>query len=535
VILIGMGIVGTLLLVFVFSPFSIFGGDDNGPGATQSGGQGRPAKVPEGYEALSRVFNSLEKPRGTNGPYALTVNLIEPVTDERNLGLYTNRNGTWERIAPATLINNGTAASGQVGDMPANVAVLRRTTSAAQVAGSLPAGAQPEQAALEVISTLSPVDYTPAPDGAVTGTASVLPNTNARVTPTVRALSQTETDAVNTILASPALREAHISAVVQLATQQGNSGVVLDYQRINPARRADFTALVSGLADRLHQSNRTLALTLPTPVKTGVSWDTGAYDWEGLARLADTLRLAPEPDPSVYHDRMEDVLTFLKSRVDLSKVVLLVTRQSYEKGTDGLRALSLNEGLSLASTIEVRTTTITPNSSVVIVGKNIFQDDGASGLRWDDKAFAVSFSYPGRGGQRTVWLENSLSLAFKIDLARRFGLGGIAVDDVSQNPQAAAIWEPLRTYMETGTVKLAQPNGVMLRPTWQFQAGQNEPGTRGNVVWKAPPQPGGYEVSLIVSDGVIRAQQKLLLQVAATPGATTTTTPTVSPTPALRP
>ena len=53
------------------------------------------------------------------------------------------------------------------------------------------------------------------------------------------------------------------------------------------------------------------------------------------------------------------------------------------------------EGLTTASEIEVRTISeITPNTNVVIVGKNIFTDDSASGLRWDDDAFAVSFSYP---------------------------------------------------------------------------------------------------------------------------------------------
>jgi hypothetical protein len=130
-----------------------------------------------------------------------------------------------------------------------------------------------------------------------------------------------------------------------------------------------------------------------------------------------------------------------------------------------------------------------------------------------------------------VWLENSLSIAFKLDLARRFGLGGVSVDDISLNPQAPAFWTPLRVYAETGSVPLAQPNGVLLRPTWQIQAGGSEPGTKGNIVWKAPAQPGAYDVSLVISDGVIRAAQKIVLEVrpqsaaappAGTPGPTAT-------------
>jgi hypothetical protein len=171
---------------------------------------------------------------------------------------------------------------------------------------------------------------------------------------------------------------------------------------------------------------------------------------------------------------------------------------------------------------------------VVIIGRNIFQDEGASGLRWDDSAYAVSFTYPSRGGQRTVWLENAFSLAFRLDLARRFGLGGVSIDDASQNPVAPSVWEVLRNYAETGSVNLVQPNGVVLRPTWQIQAGSSEPTQKGNVVWRAPTQPGAYDVALVVSDGIIRAMQKIVLEVqgpGGTPGPNQTGTPSPTGTP----
>jgi hypothetical protein len=226
---------------------------------------------------------------------------------------------------------------------------------------------------------------------------------------------------------------------------------------------------------------------------------------------------------------MSESLDFLKTKVESKKLNQAVPRQSQEKGSDGLRPMSLREGLTLASQIEVRTTSaITPNSSVVVVAKNMFQDEGATGLRWDEGAYAVSFAYPGRGGQRTVWLENSFSLAFKLDLARRYGLGGVAIEDVSLNPQAASYWEPLRTYAEAGSVALAQPNGTLLKPVWLAQAGSTEPNAKGNVVWKAPAQPGAYDLSLVISDGVTRAAQKIVLDVRP-PGATPVPSPTPRP------
>jgi spore germination protein YaaH len=521
-IFIAMGLVGLVILLFVVNPFSIFGGDDGnggGNGGTTNGGglvSTNAPRVPDGYVALSDLVEDLRSPENTNPPYQLTVSLSAPVSDGRNLGLYTYKDNKWERVGSAALGANGRDAIGEVADMPENVAVLRQTSSAVQVSGYLAANAGPDPDALNAIATLNPVDFAPAANGSLTGQASDLPSVAGNVLPTVRASTPEQDEAVNQILASPALRDEHITALVQLALAQGNAGVDLDYARINPARRADFTAFISQLADQLHQANRTLTLKLPTPTKSGVNWETGAYDWQQIASKADLLKLTAVEDPSIYFTRMTEVLEYLKTRVDLKKVSLVVSRNSHEKATDGLRTMSLHEGLSLASQIEIRTqTAVLPDSAVVIVGTNIFQDDGASGLKWDDTAAAVSFEYPGRGGVRTVWLENSLSLAFKLDLARRYNLGGIAVDDVSSSPVAPALWAPLRTYSESGNVSLVQPNGVLLRPQWEIQAGNIQGENRGTLTWKAPPQPGAYDISLIVSDGVIRAASKIVLQVQA--------------------
>jgi hypothetical protein len=112
-------------------------------------------------------------------------------------------------------------------------------------------------------------------------------------------------------------------------------------------------------------------------------------------------------------------------------------------------------------------------------------------------------------------------------MARRYGLGGIAIDDVSVDPFLNQTWDPIRTYAESGAIPLSQPNGSLLRPLWQIQAGTSESGTKGNIIWKAPAQPGSYDISLIVSDGVVRAAQKIVLDVRP-PGASGTASPSAS-------
>ena len=522
-ILIGLGGLAVILFALFVWPFSVFGGGGGGNGTGTDGttlsagaGDGQVAGVPTGFEALSIHFEDLKAPKDT-GPYVLTMPLLQQESDGRNLGLYTFKDNKWVRVSPATLVSNGTAASGEVDDMPTNLAVLRLLSSAVQITGWLPSGAKPDADGLDVLSTVNPADFAPTADGSVSGKATTLTGVTGNIVPTVRASTTDDDNAVDTILASPALLDQHVTALVQLALQSGNAGIDIDYPNVAPARKADFTGFITVLAGQLHQANRTLSVTLPTPKRAGVSWDTGAYDWEQITKQADLVKLRPNPDPSLYFQSVTDVLDYLKGRnVDLKKVALVVNRESYESGPDGLTGMNLFQALSLASDLEVRTaSTITPNSSVVIVGRNIFQDDGASGIEWDDQAKAVSFQYPGLGGTHTVWMENSLSLAFKLQLASKYGLAGVAISDVSDTQGKADFWEPLRVYSGSGEVQPASANSVMLRPEWEVQAGDPQPESKGNLVWTAPAQPGTYQITLIVSDGVIRASRSLQLEVQA--------------------
>jgi hypothetical protein len=59
---------------------------------------------------------------------------------------------------------------------------------------------------------------------------------------------------------------------------------------------------------------------------------------------------------------------------------------------------------------------------------------------------------------------------------------------------------------------------------WECTSGTIEPGQKGNVVWKAPAQAGVYDVSLTISDGVVRATQKVVLDVRPPPASGTAPT-----------
>jgi hypothetical protein len=511
-------ILAIVLLILVLPPVSILkddGAGPTGPGGMSSRPRPQAPEPPAGWEVLSPLYG-LEAADESEGGALLTVRLEARPADERNLALFTFEDGQWRRLAPATLTNEGAAAQGEVPSLPKNVAVLRRSAIAVQVAGWLPPEAEMDPEAASTLSILHPLDFLPAADGVLLGAGRPRPENSAlRVLPTVRALGPPESEAVDMVLASPELRRVHIDDILRVVREGAYDGIDIDYRVVSPARGADFTQFVVDLASALHAEGRSLTLTLPLPVRQPVGWDTGPYDWQALGQVVDAIKLAPEPDQSLYHRRMEEVLGFLTQQVDPSRLMLVVSPFSHEKGGEGIRALLLSQALGLASVLVARTEgDIRPQERVTIVGPNIYQEEGASGLYWDDEAMAVTFTYPGEGGARTVWIENGFSVAAKLDLVRRYQLGGVAVEDVSLTAAGPDIWGPIRELAESGKVTLVRPNGPLLKPHWEVSDGALDGGAKGAVVWTAPAS-GTFEVTLVVSDGVVRVGQRLSLEVKA--------------------
>lgn len=502
-----LGIVGLVLFILIFSPLSL---RNNGGDPLFSGGR---LIVPEGYTVLSILVDDLQKPAGTEGPYLLTVPLLSPVEDDRNLGLYEHRGGQWQRLASASLSGDGMQASGEVADMPDNLVVMRMDISAMDVSGWLPAGFAPAAESLEALGTINPLGLEPLPDGGVTGGISGLPPFEGRVIPTVRASDPAQDQAVDVILASRETRDAHVRNLVQLSQQEGFAGVDIDYPRVNPELRGSFSTFIEDLAQELHAAGRVLTVTLPMPVRSGTDWYHGAYDWVRITSYANQVKLYSEVDPTLFHTRMPEVLDHLRRGVDMRKLSLVVGRESYERTVGGLYALTLYDALARAATVEVRSDPfVAPGGLVELVGRNMSPEEGASGLYWDDQALAVAFRYPAEDGPRTVWLENALSLSYKLDLAQRYGLGGVAITNVSDEAGLPDYWELVHDFGDTGEARPVQPNSVMLEAAWETEDGVARP-DNARLRWTAPGQPGDYFIWFVVSDGVMRAAQQVVVTV----------------------
>lgn len=518
IVIVGITIIlGLVLLVLVLPPISIF---DDGvqPGTAGSftavAREELPAPPP-GFGAVSPIYDLTTSGEG-NGRVPLTVRLSTTVAEGASLTFFTYQDGDWGRVGDAVAVGDGTAARGEVSELPANVAVFRpRQRTGLQVIGSLPAGTQPDSRALASLTQLNPGGLVPAPDGSVAGVVQLPANLQLPVVPTISASTSQEAAAINTILASSGVRGAHVQAILGLVRDGGYAGIDLDYRAMEPVREDDFVAFVDELSSGLRAEDRTLSLTLPLPLRSGETWDTLGFDWEALAPLVSSIKLPLVPDQDQYYQHMEEVLAFLVPSVGTSeKLLLTVSPLSRERSVDGVQTLTLNEALALASAPTLQDDdAVVAEATVRAAGLNLAEELGGSGLHWDDTARSVSFSYTGPGGARTVWIANVFSEAFRLDLARRYQLGGVAVEDISERAATADIWPVIQEFGETGSVTLVKPNGKLLQPRWQASAGSLESDVGSRVSWRLPAEAGSHTLTLIVSDGVVRMGQQLLVAV----------------------
>jgi hypothetical protein len=170
---------------------------------------------------------------------------------------------------------------------------------------------------------------------------------------------------------------------------------------------------------------------------------------------------------------------------------------------------------------------ISGGQRVLITGDNIYRAKGASGIKWDDNAASVTFSYrSGDEETRTVWVENQFSAGFKLETVQAFRLAGLAVDDASQAAGASVILPAVDALVRGGQTLLQRPSPDNLKPEWTASGGSIEAGgTGGAVTWVAPSEGGSYEIALLVSDGVSRVGRRLSLEVESTATPTPEATP----------
>jgi spore germination protein YaaH len=215
------------------------------------------------------------------------------------------------------------------------------------------------------------------------------------------------------VLSSPAVRSQAVSNLLSTAKAKGLAGINVDLENIPPSLRSSYTAFVRELSGALKPAG--LSLTLSVPAKTfddKVSPWSGAFDYKALGTYADKIvpmaydehSLGYQPGPVASIGWVDKVAAFAVSQVPKEKILLGIPTYAYDwiKGTTDGRGLSTPQAMSLAMQYGVK-------------------------VLWDSDAQVPYFAYVNLGQAHVVYFENAQSLAPKLDIVRKYGLGGIGI------------------------------------------------------------------------------------------------------------
>ncbi len=228
-----------------------------------------------------------------------------------------------------------------------------------------------------------------------------------------------DTTPVSTMIHDPARRAAHITTLVNEVLTYGYDGIDVDYEGLNGHDDRDaFSLFIEELAAALHAYDKLLSIAVHPKTSEPGTWSgPQAQDWARIGAAVDRFRVmtygyhwgGDEPGPIAPLWWMGNVIAHATSVVSPNRVY--VGLHFYGHDWSGTSADSLTWE-STQALIDVHG--VTPQWKT-------------SGTWWRSVA-EPWFTYSDSFGQpREVWYADGASIAARLELVHRFGLGGIAV------------------------------------------------------------------------------------------------------------
>lgn len=235
--------------------------------------------------------------------------------------------------------------------------------------------------------------------------------------------------AVLSALSVKAYRDNLIANIVYMVEKYGYHGVNIDFEGIPAYGRDEFNTFLEQLSSRLKSRSKLLTLAVPAKTDdTGNSW-SGAYDYKTIGRLADFVVimtydehwLGGYPGPVASVPWVTQVLNYSVGVIPPHKILLGI-------GCYGYDWPERQKG----KTVKWKD-----------VNGLISANGGAA--QWDNNMSVPYYKYTKSGVKHQVWFENRYSLAIKLKLVEKYGLGGIAIWRLGY--EDASFWETIERFL----------------------------------------------------------------------------------------
>jgi hypothetical protein len=475
------------------------------------------------------------------GEVQISVALPKDAEAGQTLDLYTWDSAAW-RWLPSRIDRTAGVMASQLDALPSALAVVQvgaRTTIAGAEASAeqpLPDGAE------ATLNEVYPVGLMLGADGALAGAVEDIAWTGkANVLPVVRNYGAgSDGNALTTILTNADARGRHVAALAQAAV--GYTGLVLDYQGLDPSLRAAYVDFVRESANALHAQGFQLGVIAGPAALSGSDWNTGAYDWRGLGTAADVFFVPGPQDPAAYDvdGPAQALMNWAIGEVDRARIMLLVSAASVDQLGSAFVPISDDAALRYYGRLAPENTDVAP---MVGTPMPVIIRGGATPLVFDEAAMTYRYSYESSGEMHTIWLSSPPALAQRLRWAGVYLLRGVALRDLFREPGAvdrvaalAAVLAPQARSAQAGAGDgpailwtIRDPSGRVITQTTALDASRFELNADA---------PGAYEIGASVGAAplgelsvAVAAQPTPTPKATNTPVGTATNTPTSTNTP----
>lgn len=466
-------------------------------------------------------------------------NLVVPIPAEsepyETLDLYGFYSQMWFKL-PFALNRQDDVLESQLNFLPQAFVVVQTTPRAPVIAAQIESKNSLPDSSDNVLVEVNPVGLRIADEGGIAGDPVTAPQSGAAsnftVLPRVTNVDENgvRTDLTGNMMADEQQRAAHINALTDLAVERLYRGYDISYEGMGPADEAAFTQFIKELARALHARQKLLSVTLPAPQPISEdNWDTAGYNWALIGRYADEVKIPMLADPRAFEDEpslQSQYLGWAVGQIDRSKLEVIASAAGRDSTSAQFSPVPFGSALKLLGPIALPDN-VQPGQQLTLelpgLGKS-------GGIEIHEPSGLFYFNYVDTGGTtHTVWLENAASLAKKIELALRYNLGGIELQDYDAK---AGIDE--RGWAVLDNYKSLQPTIVENELALVWSVDGKQVGTSNvrspKFTWKAPEQAGDHKVEVALSvDGGVTAgapQGGATVKLALKP----TDAPTIAPT-----
>ncbi len=237
----------------------------------------------------------------------------------------------------------------------------------------------------------------------------------------------------NAILTGRALRQAHLRAIVESIDLLGASGVILDYGPFEEAQVDPFYRLLGDLHRLLADSDRLVAIRVPTPLESNGEWDTQGYDWPHLAALADLIVVTPPGNPSDYRTdgATGRFMAWATGQINRAQLLIATSSLSVDEWGDLLTPISYEYALAPLGTVALQREEDSPIFSPRPGDPLAFNLRGDSvNLGPSDGTQVFHYDVYTGDGLHTIWLVTAAALRSRLEWLAAYRIGGIVIEDL---------------------------------------------------------------------------------------------------------